>query len=107
MTEDDDTKFTKLFVGGIPYHTKDETMKEYFMQFDDIVEAVIIREKNSQRSKGYGFVSKTSFMWWSSVNAMIGIGARPEAREFQSLYCTWELRWASVWPQTKDVRTLH
>ena len=63
MTEDDDTKFTKLFVGGIPYHTKDETMKEYFMQFDDIVEAVIIREKNSQRSKGYGFVSKTSFMF--------------------------------------------
>ncbi|XP_067053556.1 RNA-binding protein 38-like [Acropora muricata] len=57
MTEDDDTKFTKLFVGGIPYHTKDETMKEYFMQFDDIVEAVIIREKNSQRSKGYGFVT--------------------------------------------------
>ncbi|XP_068721534.1 RNA-binding protein 38-like isoform X2 [Montipora capricornis] len=58
MTEvEDDTKFTKLFVGGIPYHTDDETMKEYFLQFDDIVEAVIIREKNSQRSKGYGFVT--------------------------------------------------
>ena len=43
------------------------------MQFDDIVEAVIIREKNSQRSKGYGFVSNTSLMRWSSGNAMIGI----------------------------------
>ena len=57
MTDEDDTKFTKLFVGGIPYHTDDETMKQYFMQFDDIVEAAIIREKSSQRSKGYGFVS--------------------------------------------------
>lgn len=57
MADDDDTKFTKLFVGGIPYHTEDETMKEYFLQFDDIVEAVIIRERNSQRSKGYGFVT--------------------------------------------------
>jgi len=57
MTDDDDTKFTKLFVGGIPYHTEDETMKQYFLQFDDIVEAVIIRERNSQRSKGYGFVT--------------------------------------------------
>lgn len=57
MAEEDDTKFTKLFVGGIPYHTDDATMRQYFLQFDDIVEAVIIREKSSQRSKGYGFVS--------------------------------------------------
>ena len=61
MTEEDATKYTKLFVGGIPYHTEDETMKEYFLQFDDIVEAVIIRERNSQRSKGYGFVSYFSY----------------------------------------------
>lgn len=55
--EEDQTKLTKLFVGGIPYHSADETLKEYFEQFDDIVEAVIIRERNSQRSKGYGFVT--------------------------------------------------
>lgn len=61
MTDEDATKYTKLFVGGIPYHTEDETMKEYFLQFDDIIEAVIIRERNSQRSKGYGFVSYFSY----------------------------------------------
>jgi len=60
--EEDQTKFTKLFVGGIPYHSADETLKEYFEQFDDIVEAVIIRERNSQRSKGYGFVSYSVFL---------------------------------------------
>lgn len=57
VKEEEDTKFTKLFVGGIPYNTADGTLREYFEQFDDIVEAVIIRERNSQRSKGYGFVS--------------------------------------------------
>lgn len=57
VKDEEDTKFTKLFVGGIPYHTPDETLREYFEQFDDIVEAVIIRERNSQRSKGYGFVT--------------------------------------------------
>ena len=60
--EEDQTKFTKLFVGGIPYHSADETLKEYFEQFDGIVEAVIIRERNSQRSKGYGFVSYSYFL---------------------------------------------
>lgn len=58
MTMGEDlTKFTKLFVGGIPYSSADETLKKYFEQFDDIVEAVIIRERSSQKSKGYGFVS--------------------------------------------------
>lgn len=64
MKDEEDTKFTKLFVGGIPYHTPDETLKEYFEQFDDIVEAVIIRERNSQRSKGYGFVSYLSLPYF-------------------------------------------
>lgn len=63
MTDEEDTKFTKLFVGGIPYHSADETLKEYFEQFDEIVEAVIIRERNSQRSKGYGFVSYSCFVF--------------------------------------------
>ena len=58
MIEKEHTKYTKLFVGGIPYHTKDETLQEYFLQFDNIKEAVIIREKRSRRSKGYGFVSR-------------------------------------------------
>lgn len=48
MIEEDDIKFIKLFVGGIFYYIDDEIMKEYFLQFDDIIEVVIIWEKNSQ-----------------------------------------------------------
>lgn len=54
-----ETKYTKLFVGGLPYHTTDAALKEYFYQFGDIDEAVVIHDKVTKKSKGYGFVSFT------------------------------------------------
>lgn len=52
-----DTTYTKLFVGGLPYHTTDETLKTHFDQYGDIEEAVVITDRISNKSKGYGFVS--------------------------------------------------
>lgn len=57
VKEEEDMKFIKFFVGGIFYNIVDGILREYFEQFDDIVEVVIICERNSQRFKGYGFVS--------------------------------------------------
>ncbi|KAE8660538.1 putative RNA-binding protein ARP1 [Hibiscus syriacus] len=47
----------KSFVGGLAWETQRDTMKRYFEQFGEIVEAVIITDKNTGRSKGYGFVT--------------------------------------------------
>lgn len=52
-----DTTFTKVFVGGLAWETPTEEMRKYFQQFGDILEAVIITDKNTGKSKGYGFVS--------------------------------------------------
>ncbi|KAF8412018.1 hypothetical protein HHK36_004577 [Tetracentron sinense] len=52
-----DTTYTKLFVGGLAWETQRETMKKYFEQFGEILEAVVITDKNTGRSKGYGFVT--------------------------------------------------
>ncbi|KAG2399968.1 RNA-binding protein [Vigna angularis] len=52
-----DTTFTKLFVGGLAWETPTEEMRKYFQQFGDILEAVIITDKNTGKSKGYGFVT--------------------------------------------------
>ncbi|PAV55566.1 hypothetical protein WR25_09923 [Diploscapter pachys] len=52
-----DTTFTKIFVGGLPYHTSDKTLHEYFEQFGDIEEAVVITDRQTQKSRGYGFVT--------------------------------------------------
>ncbi|CDW52834.1 RRM 1 domain containing protein [Trichuris trichiura] len=52
-----DTTFTKIFVGGLPYHTSDKTLREYFEQFGDIEEAVVITDRQTGKSRGYGFVT--------------------------------------------------
>ncbi|KAI3705958.1 hypothetical protein L1987_76208 [Smallanthus sonchifolius] len=52
-----DTTLTKVFVGGLAWETQSETMRQYFEQFGEILEAVVITDKNTGRSKGYGFVT--------------------------------------------------
>ena len=56
-----DTTYTKVFVGGLAWETPTEEMRRYFDQFGEILEAVIITDKNTGKSKGYGFVSS----WFS------------------------------------------
>ncbi|KAL5707275.1 hypothetical protein ACHQM5_025342 [Ranunculus cassubicifolius] len=52
-----DTTFTKVFVGGLAWETQSDTLRRYFEQFGEIIEAVVITDKNTGRSKGYGFVT--------------------------------------------------
>lgn len=55
-----DTTFTKIFVGGLPYHTTDESLRNYFAVFGDIEEAVVITDRQTGKSRGYGFVTMTN-----------------------------------------------
>lgn len=55
-----DTTFTKIFVGGLPYHTNDASLRKYFEAFGDIEEAVVITDRQTGKSRGYGFVSSLS-----------------------------------------------
>lgn len=54
-----DTTFSKIFVGGLPYHTCDATLREYFQAYGAIEEAVVITDRHTGKSRGYGFVSFT------------------------------------------------
>lgn len=54
-----DTTHTKIFVGGLAWQTQRDSLQRYFEQFGEIQEAVVILDKNSGRSKGYGFVSSS------------------------------------------------
>ncbi|XP_078526618.1 uncharacterized protein LOC144799223 [Lissotriton helveticus] len=40
-----DTTMTKIFVGGLPYHTTDASLRKYFEVFGDIEEAVVITDR--------------------------------------------------------------
>ncbi|RNA44262.1 RNA-binding 24-like [Brachionus plicatilis] len=52
-----DTTFTKIFVGGLPYHTTDESLRIFFERFGKIEEAVVILDRSTGKSRGYGFVT--------------------------------------------------
>ncbi|KAM7519939.1 hypothetical protein LguiB_018901 [Lonicera macranthoides] len=52
-----DTTYTKVFVGGLAWETQSESLHSYFEQFGEILEAVVITDKHTGRSKGYGFVT--------------------------------------------------
>lgn len=62
MIRQEDNRLTKLFVGGIPYDTDDDSLRENFIQYGEIKEAVVIRDRDTLKSKGYGFVSLLPFL---------------------------------------------
>ncbi|KAG8498272.1 hypothetical protein CXB51_006834 [Gossypium anomalum] len=47
----------KIFVGGLPRSITDEEFKGYFEKFGSIVDAVVIHDKETKRSRGFGFVT--------------------------------------------------
>ncbi|XP_022155643.1 heterogeneous nuclear ribonucleoprotein 1-like [Momordica charantia] len=46
----------KLFIGGIAWDTSEEKLRDYFSQFGDVIQAVIMRDKTTGRPRGFGFV---------------------------------------------------
>lgn len=49
--------FRKVFVGSLNYTTTEETMREHFSKFGEIVDCVIMKESKSGKSRGFGFVT--------------------------------------------------
>ncbi|RJO61914.1 RNA-binding protein [candidate division WS5 bacterium] len=47
----------KLYIGNLPYSVTDESLAELFAAFGEVVEANVITDKFSGRSKGFGFVT--------------------------------------------------
>ncbi|KAF2288916.1 hypothetical protein GH714_023275 [Hevea brasiliensis] len=64
---------TKLFVGGLSFGTNDESLKDAFSGFGDVVSARVITDRDSGRSRGFGFVDYSSVESASSaLSAMDG-----------------------------------
>jgi len=50
----------KLYVGGIPYTSTGDDLKNHFSQAGNVESAVIINDKMTGRSKGFGFVEMST-----------------------------------------------
>jgi len=51
---------TKLFVGSLAWATNDDSLKDFFSQAGTVVSASVIMDRESGRSKGFGFVEMSS-----------------------------------------------
>ena len=50
----------KLYVGKLPYRTTDQDLNDLFGQYGRVVSATIIIDRETGRSKGFGFVEMSS-----------------------------------------------
>jgi cold-inducible RNA-binding protein len=46
----------KLFVGGLPFSTTDDELNELFAAHGTVASATVVKDRDSGRSKGFGFV---------------------------------------------------
>ena len=50
----------KLYVGGIPYTSTEESLKSYFAAAGTVTSAMIAKDKMTGRSRGFGFIEMGS-----------------------------------------------
>lgn len=51
---------TKLYVGGLPYETTEDQLKSHFSGAGTVTSASVITDRNTGRSRGFGFVEMSS-----------------------------------------------
>ena len=47
----------KVFVGGLSWNTNDDTLRQAFERFGHVDEAKVIQDRDTGRSRGFGFVT--------------------------------------------------
>lgn len=47
---------TKLYVGNLPYSLKESDLSDTFKQYGNVISAKVVLDKETGRSKGFGFV---------------------------------------------------
>ncbi len=51
---------TKLFVGSLAYSVNDDQLQDFFASVGTVVSAKVIVDRDTGRSKGFGFVEMSS-----------------------------------------------
>ncbi|KAL9942262.1 hypothetical protein ACHAQF_006541 [Verticillium nonalfalfae] len=47
----------KMFIGGLNWETTDQSLRDYFAQFGEVVECTVMRDSTTGRSRGFGFLT--------------------------------------------------
>lgn len=66
---------SKLFVGGLSWNTDDNSLREAFTPFGTVTDAKVILERDSGRSRGFGFVTMSQAS--EAADAIAGLDGQP------------------------------
>ncbi|KAJ8690205.1 hypothetical protein PTI98_011657 [Pleurotus ostreatus] len=47
----------KIFVGGLSWNTTDDTLRQAFGEFGNVLDSIVINDRETGRSRGFGFVT--------------------------------------------------
>ncbi|XP_052206429.1 glycine-rich RNA-binding protein 2, mitochondrial-like isoform X2 [Diospyros lotus] len=78
---------TRLFIGGLSYETDNQSLKDAFSCFGDVVDARVVTERETGRSRGFGFVNFATDE--SASSALSGMdGQELNGRNIRVVYAT-------------------
>ena len=69
----------RIYVGNLPWSTTDEELQEAFAKFGAVNSAVVIKDRETGRSRGFGFVEMDGSDADKAIEEMNGqnMGSRP------------------------------
>ena len=65
----------KLFIGGLSFGTTDESLRSHSEQWGTLTDCAVMRDPNTKRSRGFGFVT------YATVEVDAAMNARPHKVE--------------------------
>ena len=84
----------KLYVGNLPYSFRDEDLQQTFSQYGSVGSAKVMMERDTGRSKGFGFVEMGS-----DAEAQAAIqGVHGQTTAAVTWWSTKPVRWNPVLP---------
>ncbi|XP_072365544.1 heterogeneous nuclear ribonucleoproteins A2/B1-like [Scyliorhinus torazame] len=57
MENRDKEQYRKLFIGGLSFNTSEENLRGHFEQWGKLTDCVVMRDPQTKRSRGFGFVT--------------------------------------------------
>jgi RNA recognition motif-containing protein len=65
---------TKIYVGNLPFSTTDDRLREVFEQFGEVASASVVMDRETGRSRGFGFVEMPNGE--EATNAINGVNGQ-------------------------------
>jgi len=50
-------QFKKIFIGGLSSTTTDESLRDFFAQWGEIMDVIVMKDPATKRSRGFGFIT--------------------------------------------------